>query len=173
MPWQVCHNFVSDTRHQKPVAIAHRFLSSFSSARAAEELHHLNQSLALHDKHLGSVSAALASCFALACWNGRRARVLFITVLFGKTQWKKCLCLCGLDTADPINTLSRDMKVTPISHRDHDFAQQRQRRHTVFTVEAISTSDTVTQINFDNHYNLNMKPVISWPECVAHTHLCF
>lgn len=43
-----------------------------------------SHSLALHDKHLGSVSAASASCFALACWNGRRAGVLFITVLFGK-----------------------------------------------------------------------------------------
>ncbi len=58
-----------------------------------------SQSLALHDKHLGSVSAASASCFALGCWNGRRAGVLFITVLFDKAQWKKCLCLGGVDAA--------------------------------------------------------------------------
>lgn len=90
---------------------------------SSREIAPLKPVLALHDKHLESVSAALASCFALAGWKGRRARVLFMTVLLGKTHWKKCLSLCGLEAADPINTLSRDIKVTPISHGDHDFAQ--------------------------------------------------
>lgn len=53
----------------------------------------------LHDKHLGRVSAASASCFVLGCWNGRRAGVLFITLLFGKAQWKKRLCLAESDAA--------------------------------------------------------------------------
>lgn len=91
---------------------------------SSREIAPYNQSLALHDKHLGSVSAALASCSALGCWNGRKAGVLFMTVLFGKTQWKKCLCLCGLEAADLINILSKDIKVTPMSHGDHDCAQQ-------------------------------------------------
>lgn len=72
-----------------------------------------SQSLALHDKHLGSVSAASASCFALGCWNGRRAGVLFITVLFGKAQWKKCLCRGVLDTA-----------------RSHQYSQQGHKSNT-------------------------------------------
>lgn len=61
--------------------------------------------LHFHDKHLGRVSAALASCSVLGCWNGRRAGVLFMTVLFGKTRWKKCLCLCGLAPADLIKKI--------------------------------------------------------------------
>lgn len=69
------------------------------SLMSSSEIRPYSQSLALHDEHLGSVSAASASCFALGCWNGRRAGVLFITVLFGKARWKKCLCLGGLDAA--------------------------------------------------------------------------
>lgn len=84
-----------------------------------------SQSLTLHDKHLGSVSATTASCFALGCWNGRKARVLFITVLLGKAQWKKCLCLGGLDAARSHQYFQQNIKVTPMSYGDHDLAQQR------------------------------------------------
>lgn len=88
-----------------------------------------SQPLTLHEKHLGSVSAASASCFVLGCWNGRRARLLFITVLLVKPNGRNVCVLVGWTLPDLINTLSKNIKVTSTSCWHHNVVQQRLAFH--------------------------------------------
>ncbi len=114
---------------------------------------------ALHDKQLGSFSAASASCFALRCWNGRRVGVLFITVSFGKAQWKKCLCLCGFGAARYHQYSQQEHKSSTNEPWGSWFRLTeacisgvflwKQVIHTLIRGEEISRSDNVTQINSD------------------------
>lgn len=89
----------SKQSHQEPMTIAYSFLCSWVSAWAAEESNHIVCLLLFMTNIWDVFLPPQHLVFALACWNGRKARLLFITFIFGEAQWKNCLCLGGLGAA--------------------------------------------------------------------------